>query len=149
PNKKACLPVPDSSCHSGIDTRPAFAASQRCPTAQASLIKMSSSIPFVDLSNTSPRINQGGEVRIFKFIEIAGSGRRDSFTWKAVDRYGTPFAIKLVPKSHYESHSIEGELRRTRTLGPRFAKVLSYGELVPEDATRKEWASQFYSIVVE
>jgi len=110
---------------------------------------MSSSIPFVDLSNTSPRINQGGEVRIFKFIEIAGSGRRDSFTWKAVDRYGTPFAIKLVPKSHYESHSIEGELRRTRTLGPRFAKVLSYGELVPEDATRKEWASQFYSIVVE
>lgn len=112
-------------------------------------IKMSSPIEFVDLSNAKAKIVQGEEVRIFTFLNIAGPGRRDSFTWKAKDHYGTPFALKLVPKSHYKSHSIEGELQRTHDLGPRFAKILCYGELRLEDNALSEWASQFYAIVVE
>ena len=110
---------------------------------------MSSASKSVNLSNTSARITHGDEVRIFNFVRLAGPGRPDSSTWKATDRHGMSFAIKLVPKTHYESHSIEGELQRTRDLGPRFAKIISYGELVPDDPKFKEWASQFYSIVVE
>jgi len=110
---------------------------------------MSPPIDAVDLSHKIAKIVLDEEVRVYTFLNIAGSGRRDSFTWKARDRYGVLFAIKLVPKSHYRSHSIEGEIQQTKDLGPRFARVICYGELVPEDKALAMWAGQFYAIVVE
>src|SRR5689334_3048765 len=69
----------------------------------------------------------GSEAQSYTLGEMAGSGGT-SVTFRGIDRFNSPHAIKLVPKAYYGNHSIEAELTRVRKLPDRFSHITWYGE---------------------
>src|SRR6266446_9156538 len=81
-----------------------------------------------DLSGTKVRVVLSpDETQTYTFDRPAGSGQK-AVTWRSIDRFGWPFALKFVPKDEYYSHSVDSELHKVRELGARFAQLRFYGE---------------------
>lgn len=84
----------------------------------------------------------------FTLGKAAGPGST-SVTFRAVDRFDFPHAIKLIPKAYYQKHTIEAELARVRRLTDRFSQISWYGEPRFETPPLQALGSELYAIVTK
>ncbi|MGN6552612.1 MAG: ORC-CDC6 family AAA ATPase [Verrucomicrobiota bacterium] len=101
-----------------------------------------------DLAGTKVRVVLGEEVQAYWFKKPAGNGEK-AVTWKVVDRFEQPHALKFVPKSEYYAHSIDSELYKVLQLGSMFAQIRGYGEPQFEKAGLEAITTEAYAVVVE
>lgn len=101
-----------------------------------------------DLTGTDVTLAWRNDRRTYSLVEKAGEGAT-AVAWKAVDATNAVFALKFVPRSDYNSHSLDAELSLAASL-PRdlFAIPVFYG--IPTcDANEPEEFSSLYAVVVE
>lgn len=80
-------------------------------------------------------------------LELAGCGQT-AVTWKACDQLDRPFALKIVLRGDYRTHSLDAEARRVSRLPhDRFAHISFFGEIETSDA--ESVFAGFYGIVVD
>lgn len=60
-------------------------------------------------------------------IEILSTQGKTSLACRGVNFSNDAFAVKIVPKSRYQSYPIESEFQLVRRLTSRFARILYYG----------------------
>jgi len=99
------------------------------------------------LRGSGVTIAWGANQQRFTLIEVIGRGRT-AVAWKAHDLFDRPYALKFVPRSEYETHSLDAEARRVLALpGDRFARIAYFGTAVA-DAVPNPFEG-FYGILVD
>ena len=82
----------------------------------------------------------------YTLLEAAGPGAT-AVTFRAVDKFDFPHAIKLVPREYYQNHTIEAELARVRRLTGRFSQITWYGQPAFGQPGIENISVQLYAIV--
>ena len=92
-------------------------------------------------------VENSGETRKYTLVSQKGVGKT-AVAWKAKDNFDNFVIIKFVLQADYESHSLESEMVKARSVNsPLLAKIVGYGKPGSTDS-EIDW-DKIYAIAVE
>ena len=93
------------------------------------------------------RVSWKQDVRAYTLENQIGKGQT-AIAWHVSDTMGRPFALKVVPKSEYKSHSLDAEATRANALDrDLFARIDFYGDMQIDAVTID--LTLFYGVIVD